>query len=106
MTQAEVTKLIIVIVAAVIAIGAVFYARTIKTDANSATLSGGQALGAGIVGLGILLLAMPWAAGAIAGLGFITSSDFGILSGAVYAIGILALLGGIVLVVVRGTSEG
>lgn len=98
-------KLIVVIVAAVIAVAAVFYARSVKTDANSSTLSTGQALGAGIVGLGILLLAMPWAAGAIAALEFISSSDFGILSGAVYAIGILAVLGGIVLTVVRGAHE-
>mgnify|MGYP001431491998 CR=1 FL=1 len=51
------TQLIVVIIAAVVAVAAVFYARSVKTDANSATLSAGQALGAGIVGLGILLLA-------------------------------------------------
>ncbi len=99
------TKLIIVIIAAIIAVGAVFYARSVKTDANSATLSTGQALGAGIVGLGILLLAMPWAAGAIAALDFIQSSDFGILAGSVYGIGIIALIGGILIVVVRGAQE-
>jgi hypothetical protein len=76
-----------------------------KVNAQQGGLTTGQALGAGIVGLGILLLAMPWAAGSIAALDFITSSDFGILSGSVYAIGILALLGGIVLVVVRGSQE-
>lgn len=98
-------QIIVVIIAAVVAVAAVFYTRSIKTDASSATLSAGQALGAGILGLGILLLAMPWAAGSIAALDFISSSDFGILSGAVYGIGILALLGGIVLVVVRGAPE-
>jgi len=99
-------QIIVVIIAAVVAVAAVFYTRSIKTDANSATLSAGQAIGAGILGLGILLLSMPWAAGAIAALDFIGSSDFGVLSGAVYGIGIVALLGGIVLVAVRGTSEG
>lgn len=98
-------QLIIVIIAAVVAVAAVFYTRSVKTDANSATLSAGQALGAGIVGLGILLLSMPWAAGAIAALEFIGSSDFGILTGAVYGIGIVTLLGGILLVVVRGAPE-
>jgi len=98
--------LIVAIVALVIAVGAVFYARSVKPDASSsAGLSTGQALGAGIVGLGILLLAMPWAAGAIADLEFITSSDFGILSGAVYAIGALALLGGAVLLIFRGSLD-
>jgi len=99
------SRLILVIISAVIAIGAVFYARSVKTDRNSHTLSFLQALGAGIVGLGILLVTMPWAAGAIAQLDFITSTDFGILSGAIYAIGILALVGGIVLVASRSSSE-
>ena len=98
-------KLIVVLISAAVAIGAVFYARSVKTDASSSTLSFLQAVGAGIVGLGILLVTMPWAAGAIAALDFISSSDFGILSGAIYAIGILALVGGIVLVASRGSSE-
>jgi hypothetical protein len=100
------SRLIIVLISAAIAIGAVFYSRSVKTDANSHTLSFLQALGAGILGLGILLVAMPWAAGAIAALEFISSSDFGILAGAVYAIGILALVGGLVLVVSRSSTEG
>jgi hypothetical protein len=99
--------LIIAIVAALIAIGAVVYARGIKPDvAGRNTMSFGQTLGAGIIGLAILLLAMPWAAGAIAALGFIKSSDFAILSGAVYALGILALLAGLALMILRNASEG
>jgi len=101
------TRIILVVIAAIVAVGAFFYARSYKADASSSTLTFLQALGAGILGLGILLLAMPWAAGAISALDFISSSDFGILSGAVYAIGILALLGGILLLVARGgSSEG
>jgi len=99
--------LIIAIIAAIVAVAAVFYARAVKPDSAAGnTLSFGQALGAGIVGLAILLLAMPWAAGAIAELSFIKSTDFAILSGAVYALGILALLGGIALVVIRNAGEG
>jgi len=97
--------LIIAIVAAVIAVGAVFYARSAKVDDNSARLSTMQALGAGILGLGIMLVAMPWASGAIAALEFIKSTDFAILSGAVYAIGILALLGGAVMMFVKGEGS-
>ncbi len=98
--------LVVAIIALVVAVGAIVYARTIKPEAAEANqMSSGQALGAGIVGLGILLVAMPWASGAIADLEFIQSSDFGILSGAVYAIGILALLGGLVLMVFRGSTE-
>ncbi|HRF49745.1 MAG TPA: hypothetical protein PLC98_19095 [Anaerolineales bacterium] len=98
--------LVVAIIALIVAVGAVVYARTVKPDASSsAGLTQGQALGAGIVGLGILLLAMPWAAGAIADLEFISSSDFGILSGAVYAIGGLAFLGGAVLMVFRNSLD-
>ena len=100
------TRVILVIICAVVALGAFFYARSVKTDANSSTLTFMHALGAGIVGLGILLVSMPWAAGAIAELEFISSTEFGILSGAVYAIGILALVGGIVLAISRTSSEG
>jgi hypothetical protein len=102
------TQTIVVIIAVVVLLAAFLYTRTVKADAaGTATLSSGQALGAGILGLGILLLAMPYAAGAISALDFIQSSDFAILSGATYAIGILALLGGILLLVVRGgSSEG
>jgi hypothetical protein len=96
--------LIVAIVAAIIAVGAVFYARSAKVDEKSAALTTFQALGAGVLGLGIMLVAMPWASGAIAALEFISSSDFAILSGAVYAIGILALLGGAVMIFVK--SEG
>src|SRR6187200_319231 len=96
--------LIVAIIAAVVALAAFFYARTVKTDANSSTVTYLQALGAGIVGLGILLLAMPWAAGQISQLGFIKSSDFGILAGAVYALGILALVGGIALFLSRNQT--
>jgi hypothetical protein len=99
-------QIAVVIIAAIVAVGAVFYTRSVKADANSSTLTFMQALGAGIVGLGILLVAMPWAAGAIAALDFISSSDFAILSGATYAIGLLALVGGIILVVARSSAEG
>ena len=99
--------LIIAIIAAVIAVAAVFWARSLNAEAAAKnTMSFSQTLGAGIIGLAILLLAMPWAAGAIAVLSFIKSSDFAILSGSVYALGILALLGGIALMVLRNASEG
>ena len=97
--------LVVAIIAAIVFVAAIFYTRSARADANSSTLTFMQALGADIVGLAILLLAMPWAAGAIAALDFIKSSDFAILSGAVYALGILALLGGIALVVMRNASE-
>jgi len=99
------TALIVAIIALVVAVAAVFWVRSMNAEAVSKnTMSFSQTLGAGIVGLAILLLAMPWASGAIAVLSFIKSSDFAILSGAVYALGILALLGGMALIVLRNTE--
>jgi len=99
------TALIVAIIALVVAVAAVFWVRSMNAEAVSKnTMSFSQTLGAGIVGLAILLLAMPWASGAIAVLSFIKSSDFAILSGAVYALGILALLGGLALIVLRNTE--
>jgi len=99
------TALIVAIIALVVAVAALFWVRSMNAEAVSRnTMSFSQTLGAGIVGLAILLLAMPWASGAIAVLSFIKSSDFAILSGAVYALGILALLGGLALIVLRNTE--
>jgi hypothetical protein len=100
------TQVVVVIIAAIVAVAAFVYTRSVKAESSGRTLGFLQALGAGILGLGILLMVMPWAAGAISTLDFIQSSDFAILSGAVYAIGILALLGGILLLVVRSSPEG
>lgn len=99
--------LIAAIIGAVVIMAVVFYLRGTKQEAVSTEkgLTLVQALGAGIVGLGILLVALPWAAGSIAVLDFIESSDFAILTGSVYALGILALLGGLVLIFAKGSSE-
>lgn len=86
-----------VIVFAAIAIGAILYTRTVSHEAaeRSGTVSFTRAIGAGVIGIGILLLAMPWAAGTIAGLDFVESSDFAVLTGAVYVLGILSVLAGL-----------
>jgi hypothetical protein len=99
-------EIVVVIISAVVAIGAVLYTRTAKVDSNTSTLTLGHAMGAGIIGIGILLVAMPWASGAISALSFIGSSDFAILSGAIYALGILVILAGAGIVALRGASEG
>jgi len=99
--------LIVAIIAAVVALGAIFYARSIKPEAvaNDKGFSFSQTLGAGIVGLGLLLVLMPWASGAIAALDFIQSSDFAILTGAAYTLGFLALLAGIALAMHKNQSD-
>ena len=99
------SRLIFVIICAVIAIGAIFYMRANRASDSSMGLNFGQALGAGIIGLGLLGLVMPWAAGQIAVLDFINSSDFAILTGATYIVGILVVLAGAALLFNRASES-
>lgn len=86
-----------VIVFAVIAVAAILYTRSVSQEAaqRSGTVSFSSAIGAGVIGVGILLLAMPWAAGTIAALDFVESSDFAVLTGAVYVLGVISILAGL-----------
>lgn len=99
--------MIVAIICAVIAVGAIFYARSVKPEAvaDNKGFTFAQTMGAGVVGLGILLVTMPWAAGAIAVLDFIKSTDFAILTGAAYTLGFLALVAGIALVVHKEQAD-
>lgn len=96
-----------VILFAVIAVGAIVYARTLSEErvAASRTMSFPQTVGAGVIGLGILLLAMPWAASASAAFDFVASSDFSILTGAAYVIGIITILAGAALIFNRESAD-
>lgn len=88
-----------IIIFGVIAAGAIFYLRSVNPNSvKSATLGFTKAVGAGVVGLGILLLVMPWAASATAAFDFVESSDFSVLTGAVYVLGVFALLAGLALI--------
>lgn len=96
-----------VILFAVIAVGAIVYARTLSEErvAASRTMGFAQTVGAGVIGLGILLLAMPWAASASAAFDFVASSDFSILTGAAYVIGIITILAGAALIFNRESAD-
>ncbi len=54
-----------------------------------------EALGAGVLGLGLLVLFLPSAVQKIADLEFITSEAFAMLSGSVMVVGIFILLAGL-----------
>ena len=88
-----------IIIFGVIAAGLVFYLRSVnpETAEQSGTVNFNKAVGSGIIGLGILLLVMPWAASATAAFDFVSSSDFSVLTGADYVLGIVALLAGLAL---------
>lgn len=96
-----------VIVFAVIAVGAIVYARTLSEErvAASRTLTFAQTIGAGVIGLGILLLAMPWAASSSAAFDFVASNDFSILTGAAYVIGLITILAGVALLLNRESAD-
>lgn len=100
------TRTIVVIISAIVAVAAVFYTRSLKSEAmaNDKGLSGGQAMGAGVVGLGLLGLVMPWASGQIAALDFIQSSDFAILTGATYVVGLITVLAGVAVFMGKGND--
>ena len=100
-------NIILVIIFAMIAVGAILYVRRVSPEAaeRSYELWFRAAIGAGIIGLGILLLIMPWAAGAIAAFDFVSSSDFGVLTGADYVLGVIALLAGLALILHKETPE-
>lgn len=68
---------------------------------QSATVGAKESLGAGIVGLGILALLLPWAANAIADLDFIKSEPFGILAGSVMVLGLFIMAAGVAVIVQR-----
>ena len=100
-------EIVWIIVFGIIAVGAILYARSVSDETVAASRSMGftQTVGAGIVGLGILLLVMPWAASATAAFDFVESSDFSVLTGAAYIIGIITIIAGAVLIANRETSE-
>lgn len=95
-----------IIVFGLIAVGAILYARSLSEEkvAASRTMGFPQTVGAGIVGLGILLLVMPWAASATAAFDFVASSEFSVLTGAAFVIGIITILAGVVLVAYKESS--
>jgi len=96
-----------VVLFALIAVGAIIFARRVSPEAaaSGSTMNFAQTVGAGVIGLGILMLAMPWAASSTAALDFVESSDFAVLTGAAYVIGILAVLAGLALILHRETRS-
>ncbi len=94
-----------VIVFAVIAVVAILFARRANVEeGTSKTVGFNAAIGAGVIGLGILLLAMPWAAGNTAAFDFVESTDFAVLTGADYVLGVFAIIAG--LAIMRHKESG
>ncbi len=70
-----------------------------------ATVGSKEGLGAGIVGLGLLLLLLPSFSQQIADLDFISSDAFAILLGAVYVLSIFVILAGIAVIMAKFKDE-
>lgn len=67
-------------------------------DKKQVTVGAKEGLGAGIVGLGALLIFLPSFSQKIADLDFINSEAFGILSGSVMVLAVLTVLAGLVVI--------
>ncbi|HXG39640.1 MAG TPA: hypothetical protein VNJ28_01745 [Candidatus Limnocylindrales bacterium] len=78
--------------------------RESSVASQRATVGPKESLGAGIIGLGILALLLPWAANAIADLDFIQSEPFGILAGSVMVLGLFIIAAGVAVIVQRFTD--
>jgi putative effector of murein hydrolase LrgA (UPF0299 family) len=63
------------------------------------TVGSKEGLGAGVIGLGLLMLFLPSTVQKIADLDFIESSAFGILLGATYVLAIFVVLAGLAVIV-------
>lgn len=74
-------------------------------EKKEVTVGGKEGLGAGIVGLGVLLLLLPSFSQKIADLDFIQSDAFGILAGAAMVLGILVAVAGIAVIVSKFDDE-
>jgi hypothetical protein len=67
-------------------------------EKRPATVGTKEGLGAGIIGLGLLLGFLPSAAQKIADLDFVQSEPFGILTGAVFVMAVLTALAGLAVI--------
>ncbi len=60
-----------------------------------------EGLGAGIIGLGLLLGFLPSASQKIADLDFVQSEPFGIMTGAVFVLAVLTALAGLAVILAK-----
>ncbi|MCW5879040.1 MAG: hypothetical protein KIS80_09280 [Anaerolineales bacterium] len=59
------------------------------------TVGAKEGLGAGVIGIGLMMLFLPGASQNIADLDFVASEPFSILLGAVYVLGVIIILAGL-----------
>ncbi|MBX3049106.1 MAG: hypothetical protein KIT46_02245 [Anaerolineales bacterium] len=59
------------------------------------TVGAKEGLGAGVIGIGLMMLFLPGASQNIADLEFVGSEPFSILLGAVYVLGVIIILAGL-----------
>jgi hypothetical protein len=87
----------------VLAVGAILYARSANTEGAS-TVGFVGAMGGAVMGIGLLLLVMPWASQATADFDFVSGDNYNVLSGAAYILGLIAVAAGIVLMRYKDSS--
>lgn len=72
---------------------------------ESRTVGKKEGIGAGIVGIGLLMAFLPSAAQQIEDLEFVASTAFGIMLGATYVLALLVVLAGVVVLTTNFDDE-
>ncbi len=69
------------------------------------TVGAKEGLGAGIVGLGVMLALLPSISQSIADLDYVSSDAFAILLGTVYVLSVFVILGGVAVIMAKFKDE-
>ena len=72
---------------------------------NNKTVGPKEGLGAGIVGIGLLMAFLPSTAQQIADLDYVNSDPFVILLGAVYVLAFITILAGLAVIIAKFKDE-
>jgi len=72
---------------------------------KTVTVGAKEGLGAGIIGLGLILVLLPSFSQSISDLDYVSSDAFAILLGAVYVLSIFVILAGVAVIVARFKDE-
>ena len=102
-------QIVLTIVSVIVIIIAFLYMRKAAASGvaeDSKTVGFVDAVGWGIMSLGVIMLLMPWAAGALEKMTWVKGDQFGILMSGSYVIGFLVFISGLALARTSGQEDG
>ena len=100
---------VMTIISVIVIIIAFLYIRKAAASGaaeDSKTVGLVAAAGWGIMSLGVIMLLMPWAAGALEKMTWVKGDQFGILMSGSYVIGALVFISGLALTRTSGQEDG